>query len=45
MHTCEDNIKMYFKETRYDRVDWIILAQDTDQWRAHVKTVINFREI
>jgi hypothetical protein len=26
-----------------DDVDWIYLAQDRDQWRAHVYTVMNPR--
>jgi hypothetical protein len=27
----------------WDGVDWIDMAQDRDQWRALVKTVLNFR--
>jgi hypothetical protein len=38
-----DNIKMNLKETEWDGMDWIHLAQDRDQWRALVNTVINFR--
>jgi hypothetical protein len=30
-HTCEDNIKMVFKETGWVRVDCIHLAQDRDK--------------
>jgi hypothetical protein len=26
---------------RYDGMDWIDLAQNRDQWRAHVNTVMN----
>jgi hypothetical protein len=31
-----DNIKMVLRETGWDDVDWIDLAQDRDQWRALV---------
>jgi hypothetical protein len=30
-------------EIGWDGTDWIELAQDTDQWRALVNTVINLR--
>jgi hypothetical protein len=29
----ENNIKMDFKETGYEVMDWIRLVQDRDQWR------------
>jgi hypothetical protein len=32
---------MDLQETRYEDVDWIRLAQDSDQWRALVDMVIN----
>jgi hypothetical protein len=35
-----DNIKM---DVRWGGMDWIDLAQDRDQWRALVKTVMNLR--
>jgi hypothetical protein len=35
-----DNIKMDLGEIGCDRVD---MAQDTDQWRAVVNTVLNLR--
>jgi hypothetical protein len=35
-----DNIKMDLKEIRWDGVDWIDTAQDRDQWRALVNTVL-----
>jgi hypothetical protein len=35
-----DNIKM---EIGWDGVDWIDMAQDRDQWRALVNTVLNLR--
>jgi hypothetical protein len=38
-----DNIKMYLQETGWDGVDWIDMAQDRDQWRALVNTVLNLR--
>jgi hypothetical protein len=36
-------IKMNLRETGWDGMDWIVLAQDRDQWRALVNTVINLR--
>jgi hypothetical protein len=38
-----DNIKMHLREIRQDGIDWIDLAQDMDQWRALVNTVMNLR--
>jgi hypothetical protein len=38
-----DNIKMNLREIRWDGVDWIDLAQDRDQWRDLVNTVMNLR--
>jgi hypothetical protein len=34
---------MDLREIGCDVKDWIELAQDRDQWRALVKTVINLR--
>jgi ribosome biogenesis protein Nip4 len=39
----EDNIKMALRELGKEDVDWIHLAQDTDQWRVVVNTVMNLR--
>ncbi|KAJ4430978.1 hypothetical protein ANN_19571 [Periplaneta americana] len=39
----EDNIKMDLREVRYDDREWINLAQDRDQWRAHVRAAMNLR--
>jgi hypothetical protein len=39
----EENIKMGLRETGIDGVNWIRLAQDSDQWRAFVNTVMNLR--
>jgi hypothetical protein len=38
-----DNIIIDLREIGWDGVDWIDLAQDRDQWRALVNTVINLR--
>jgi hypothetical protein len=38
-----DNIKMDLREIGWDCMDWIALAQDRDQWRAFVNTVMNLR--
>jgi hypothetical protein len=38
-----DNIKMVLREIGWDGMDWIDLAQDRDQWRALVNTVMNLR--
>jgi hypothetical protein len=38
-----DNIEIDLKEIGWDGVDWIDLAEDRDQWRALVNTVMNFR--
>jgi hypothetical protein len=36
-----DNIKIDYREIGWGRKDWIDLAQDRDQWRALVNTVMN----
>jgi ribosome recycling factor len=38
-----DNIKINLREIRWDGMDSIKLAQDRDQWRALVNTVMNLR--
>jgi hypothetical protein len=38
-----DNIKMDLIEMVWDGVAWIDMAQDRDQWRALVNTVLNLR--
>jgi hypothetical protein len=38
-----ENIKTNFRAIGWDGMDWIDLAQDMDQWRALVNTVINLR--
>jgi hypothetical protein len=39
----EDNIKMYLREIGWGGMNWIDLAEDRDQWRALMNTVINLR--
>jgi hypothetical protein len=38
-----DNIKIDLREIERDGMDWIDLAQDRDQKRALVNTVMNLR--
>jgi hypothetical protein len=38
-----DNIRMDLRDIGWDGVDWIDVAQDRDQWRALVNTVMNLR--
>ena len=39
----EDNIKMNLEEVGYGGMDWIVLAQDRDMWRALVNAVMKLR--
>jgi hypothetical protein len=39
----EDNIRMDLRDKAWGGVDWIDLAQDRNQWRALVNTVMNHR--
>jgi hypothetical protein len=38
-----DNIKMDLRKIGWEGMDWIDLAQNRDQWRPLVNTVMNFR--
>jgi hypothetical protein len=38
-----DNIKIDPREIGWEDMDWIDLADDRDQWRALVNTVMNLR--
>jgi hypothetical protein len=42
-HRWEHNIKIDLREMGWGGIDWIDLAQDRDQWRALVNTVMNLR--
>jgi hypothetical protein len=42
-HRWEDDIRMGLQETGLEGVDLMHLAQDGDQWRAVVNTVMNLR--
>jgi hypothetical protein len=37
------SIIMDLRDIGWDGMDWIELAQDRDQWRAFVNTVMNLR--
>jgi hypothetical protein len=39
----EDNIGMNVRKIGREGVDWMYLAEDRDQWRAVVNTVMNLR--
>jgi hypothetical protein len=39
----EDTIKMELREIGWGGMNWIDLAQDRDQWRALVNTLMNIR--
>jgi hypothetical protein len=38
-----DNLKIDLREIGWDGMDWIDLAQDRDQWKALVNTIMNLR--
>jgi hypothetical protein len=39
----EDNIRMNPKVIGWEGVDWMLLAEDRDQWRTVVNTVMKLR--
>jgi hypothetical protein len=45
IHRCrlKDVITTDLMDTGREVVDWIHLAQDRDQWRTHVNTLVNVR--
>jgi hypothetical protein len=40
-HRWEDSIIMDLREVGRERVDWIHLAQDRNQWWSHMNIVMN----
>jgi hypothetical protein len=38
-----ENIKIDLRETGWDGMYWIDLAQDRDQWKTLVNTVVNLQ--
>jgi hypothetical protein len=43
LHCNPQCFKMDLREIGWDGVDWIDMAQDRDQWRALVSTVMNLQ--
>jgi hypothetical protein len=39
----DDNIRIDFRDTALEGVDWMHLTEDRDQWWALVNTVMNLR--
>jgi hypothetical protein len=39
-HRWEDDIRVDIININYEGVNWLVLAQDRDQWRALVKTLM-----
>jgi hypothetical protein len=42
-HRWEDNMKMVLREIGWGGMDWIDLAQDRNQWRTPVSTIMSLR--
>jgi hypothetical protein len=42
-HRWVNDIKMDLREIGWDDADWIEIAQNRDQWRTFVNTVLNLR--
>jgi hypothetical protein len=42
-HRWVDNIRMGLGEVGWGDVDWIVLAQDRNRWKALVNSVLNLR--
>jgi len=39
----EDNIQMDLQEVRCEYMDWMVMADDRDRWRALVNALMNLR--
>jgi hypothetical protein len=39
----EDNFRMNLTETEWEDLDWMHMAQDTNQWRSLVNMVMKLR--
>jgi hypothetical protein len=42
-HRCVENIKIDLREIGWDGMGWIDLAQDRDQWRTLVNSLMNLQ--
>jgi hypothetical protein len=42
-HSWEDDIRMELRPIGWGVMDWIDLAQDRNQWRALVNTIMNLQ--
>jgi hypothetical protein len=42
-HRSEDNIKLDLREIGCGSLGWVDLAEDRDQWRALVNTLMNLQ--
>jgi hypothetical protein len=40
-HTCKDNIKLNLKETGWEGIKWINVAEDANKWRVVFETLAN----
>jgi hypothetical protein len=38
-----NNVKIDLRKIGWDGMDWIVVAQGTNEWRALVNTVMNLR--
>jgi len=41
--TWREETRKYFRNTGWEGVDWMQVAQERDKWRALVNTAVNFR--
>ena len=43
VHGWQDNIKLDLKDTEWEAMEWIDLAQDREKWRVLLNTATKFR--